>query len=833
MNAADVARVREIMEEDSPTFVGVTPFRELPSPIGSAGELISSICARDIGSFEIHGDGDSVLYGVRGRDLWDVRGQLESRYPQAVLGALPEDPLVVREGETAATTVLKVTGEDVIPLQIFDDAALASGDTDPLMSVVGAMTGLPSGVRVLVRMLARAKPGYWTEEHRRLAISGSGGANEKTRGHEVVQQRAKQSSTHGATNKTSWILIVFALSLLAGVGIGIKTAGNPSSLEDMGTFVIVALVGTIPSFIVLGIGALVLKFIFGSLFTAKYTYYDPNLVKVRVDAAVYDVEIQVIAFSRGESERGIPMEARRVIDSIVRRYGRYNRSPESNLIRYETFAGVPPPLEFTRRRRWHRVGFDKRQSIAVLRELAGLWHLPGTSNSPAGVRKARSTRLPLHSNLSERGAPIGVTTAGRRRMVRIPPALFTRHSFFAAASGQGKSTAMAHVIRHAMQRKAAGDYAGSIVVVDPHSLLIRSLLPLVPREIAHKVRLLDLGNRDYLPGINLLSPSTSPDRDIAAECLAKVVASEHPDFWGPRMDSLLRNPVRTLYEANRNPRLRPEDAYTLLDVEGLLEDEAIRREVLEKVRSEPLLRWWQTTFPGQIRGNAQSREALLNRLAEYAISPVAGVVFGQPVSTVDLRASVDDGDIIFVDTNSSAVGEKVSFLMGSFVLMAIDKIVREREEDSVKEKDHTIVVVDEMQHFKGVPFDAMLNDWRKFGASLNCATQNLEALRSASRTIEQSVLTNVGILGVFQVSSNDAEDLAPEFGRDLLTDNDIESLPAHNFYLRLRGPGIDVAPFSGELLPPDSGDQAVADAISRRSARYKQNAETVRARMGF
>ena len=171
--------------------------------------------------------------------------------------------------------------------------------------------------------------------------------------------------------------------------------------------------------------------------------------------------------------------------------------------------------------------------------------------------------------------------------------------------------------------------------------------------------------------------------------------------------------------------------------------------------------------------------------------------------------------------------------MGSFVLMAIDKIIREREEDSVKEEDHTCVVVDEMQHFKGVPFDSMLNEWRKFGASLSCATQTLEALRSASRTLEQSVLTNVGALGVFHVSSDDAEDLAPELGRDLVTVPDITELPPHNFYLRLKGPGIDIPSFSTGLLPPGSRDRVVADAMSRRSARYKQNAETVRVRMGF
>ena len=603
MNAADAVRAREISEEDSAAFVGVTPFRELPSPIGSAEELISGICTRDIVAFEIYSDGESVLYGVRGRDIWDVRSQLETRYPQAALGVLPDDPLAVREGEVAATTVLRVGGPEVMPLQVFDDDAISSGDTDPLMSVVGAMGSLPAGVRVLVRMLARAKHGFWTDAHRRMAISGSGSANEEARGQELQQQRTQQVSVGGAMNKTSWLSIVCVFSLLAGVLVGIAIAGAPENSEEFAPFAIITIVSTAFFLLVSGLLALLLKPFVGNFFPTDSTYKDSDLVKIRVDALPYDVEIQVVVFSLGEGERGAPVEARRVKDAIVSRYARFNRAKESYFFPYAAFDGVPPALEFTRRRSWHGIGRGRVNSIAVLRELAGLWHLPGTNNNPVNVKKARSTRLPLHSNLSAQGAPIGVTTSGRRRLVRIPPALFTRHSFFAAASGQGKSTAIAHIVRHAMQRKAAGDYTGAIVVVDPHSLLVNSLLPLVPREIAHKVRLLNMGDRNYLPGINLLSPGTSPDRDIAAECLAKVVASEHPDFWGPRMDTLLRNPVRTLYEANGHPMLRPEDAYTLLDIARLLEDEAFRREVLEKVRSEPLRNWWRDTFPGTGKRN--------------------------------------------------------------------------------------------------------------------------------------------------------------------------------------------------------------------------------------
>ena len=116
-------------------------------------------------------------------------------------------------------------------------------------------------------------------------------------------------------------------------------------------------------------------------------------------------------------------------------------------------------------------------------------------------------------------------------------------------SGTGKSTLIKHIIDYKLQRKAAGKDEGAIVVIDPHADLVREILHLVPQEIAHKVRLLDFGRMDRVPGINLVDPKLFPDRDRCVDTIINTVKNlwEH---WGSRLEDLLKNALLIVYEFN-------------------------------------------------------------------------------------------------------------------------------------------------------------------------------------------------------------------------------------------------------------------------------------------
>ena len=153
----------------------------------------------------------------------------------------------------------------------------------------------------------------------------------------------------------------------------------------------------------------------------------------------------------------------------------------------------------------------------------------------------------------------------------------------------GKSTLMHHVAAHKMREKAAGRDGDASVVIDPHTDLVAGVLEHVPES------LIDLSDESRAPGINLLDTRIFTDRDRTADSVVRV-AKGLWEQWGPRMQSILEQTVKTLHEANE--QVEAEAQYTILDGLKLLSVESFRKDVLKKVSDPYLLDWWANTFTG-------------------------------------------------------------------------------------------------------------------------------------------------------------------------------------------------------------------------------------------
>ena len=833
MKADETDRVEKLLGDGYPAFVAVTPPDDLAAPIGASSELMAAICADGQVSFELHGEGGQVRYGLRGRDVGSVRRQLDSHFSQAQLSIPSRDPMKVRHDETVHTAVLKVMGPEQMPLKTFSDEQICKEGTDPLLGIVAELGGLPEGVRILVRALVSPKPSNWAQRYKRDAQSGAGGSNVETKGQEQQQQQEqqRQAQTSGGDPTAVLVIVTIMLALscfFAWVRFPDQFEWTVAFLRGINFYEAIAVfvIAAVPvALLIFGVYFLVSKI--RSLLAPEVTYHDPDLVKKRIYGSAYHLEIQIIVFTRNPGVEATASRQREFVQSLSGQYRRFNTSEGSSFVLHDEFPGLPrAPLGFNFRKRRLWFGRERVGSMVGLWELAGLWHLPSAANNPHQVSKTRLKRLPLGPGLLNSGSPIGVTTAGERRLVRLDEEALGKHMFLAAGTGMGKSTAITHVLRDLMLRKAAGTDDTGIVVIDPHSLLVEELLSHVPPEIAHRVRLIDLANTTHTPGINLLSPQISPSRDSAAECMAKIAEAQW-DHWGSRMDEILRYSVRTLHSANSHPSVAPENAFTLLDITTLLRNRNFRQEVLSLVDDYAIPRWWDGNFRTLAAGDQSlTLGPITNRLSEYEGSGTARLIFGQSFSTFDLRESIEAGDIVFVDTASGQLDDKVSNLVGAYVLMMVDEIVRSRKENST-EHPHTIVVVDEMQELAGVGFDKMLSEWRKYRASLVLITQTLGKLRSASDSLVESILTNAGLLAVFNVSAAPAQDLAPNLGLRMIGWEEVISLPPFHAYVRLKLTGKESTTFSMRLLPPVDGSPAMRDEIHRRSVRYAQNSEVV------
>ena len=142
------------------------------------------------------------------------------------------------------------------------------------------------------------------------------------------------------------------------------------------------------------------------------------------------------------------------------------------------------------------------------------------------------------------------------------------------------------------------------------------------------------------------------------------------------------------------------------------------------------------------------------------------------------------------------------------------------------------MVVDEMQSMPGVDYETMLSELGKFGASFILATQGLAKLGDLSRTMQDSIMSNVGCLAVFQVAGNDARTLVWELGKDRVSEDDITSLPVHHCYVRATVEKERLPAFSMAVRKPEAGDPEVAARIRRRHWRLHHPGEGDRRRPG-
>ena len=238
--------------------------------------------------------------------------------------------------------------------------------------------------------------------------------------------------------------------------------------------------------------------------------------------------------------------------------------------------------------------------------------------------------------------------------------------------------------------------------------------------------------------------------------------------------------------------------------------------------SDPyLLEWWSRDFSNWHRQyKAEALAPVQTRLSYYASSKKARAILGQSRSTIDMRQLILDGGVLLVSTSQGTAGRDVAALVGASILNLVDAVIREQGALPLEKRRGVLVVVDEMQSMPGVDYETMLSELGKFGASFILATQGLAKLGHLSRTMQDSIMSNVGCLAVFQVAGNDARTLVWELGKDRVSEDDITSLPVHHCYVRATVDKERLPVFSMAVRKPEAGDPEVAARIRAATAGY-------------
>ncbi|MDE2778370.1 MAG: hypothetical protein OXI91_01655 [Chloroflexota bacterium] len=778
--------------EKPPVLLAVTPPRTGERTLLGVENLLQSIAVPEPFSMELAADVDGATLLVRCQDDRVVRQQLSAHYPQARVRQLPADadPMILGAGERAGAISLRADGPEYVPLRTFRDDDLLDPGSDPLLAVIGALSNLNRGERVVARLLLRSLGPDWSQQHQARAHRRAVPDNREP-------SYTYQTGPLKLDGVTMAVLGAVALASLRGY----------LWVQD----------GEYLKAVLLGAGAAAGLALAGWGWwrwrQGRRRVYDPLLIREKVSRVAFDAELQLTAVIP-EGER-LPRIGE-LLTPVVAAYHHFDHPAGAGFrvgdLREATSpsVGLHPPGP----------GLFGKRSVLGVREVAALWHPPGERDETPLVERSGSRALLPSARRVGEGALVGHATTGENRPIRFPEDLLRRHHLYVARTRMGKSTLMGHVVAHKLEEKAAGRDHDAIIVVDPHADLVAAILEQVPESLIDRVKLIDLANETRAPGINLLDTRVFADRDRTADSVIRV-AKGLWEQWGPRMQSILEHTVKSLHEANAHPSTADDQQHTILDGLKLLSDEVFRASVLARVSDPYILEWWGRDFGNWHRQyRAEALAPVQTRLSYYASSKRARAVLGQPRSTIDLRQTIREGGVLLVSTAQGVVGRDVAALVGASLLNLVDAVIREQGGVAPEERRGALVVVDEMQSMPGVDYESMLSELGKFGANFILATQSLAKLNDLSLTMRDTILANVGCLAVFQVSGSDARQLVWELGKDRVSEDDVVSLDVHHCYVRATVGTERLPAFSMMVRRPDDGNPAAAERIRAASAAY-------------
>ena len=795
-----IERLLKNGEEKKPVLLAVTPPRTGERTMLGVENMLQSIAVPEPFSLELAGDADGVTLMARCLDDQVVRGQIAAHYPQARIQKVdPEEaPLRLDEGEQAWGMTLRADGPEYAPLRVFRDGDLLDPGSDPLIALLGSLSNLRPQERVVSRLMLSSLGPDWSQHHMERAHKPA------------VEQRRDPSYTY-QTGPLRMDGVTMAV-----LGVGAVAALRAYLWVQAGETWKAALLG-------IGVSAALAAggWLWHRWKKARNRVYDPQLIREKVSRIAFDGEVQIVAVLPADAGA---KRAEELLGQVAAAYRHYDNPAGARFKIGKVKPIVPDPEALQP----SGPGFFGRRSVLGVREAAALWHPPGARDEAPLVERSGARALIPTARGVRGGALVGETTAGARREIHFPADLLRRHHLYVARTRMGKSTLMHHIVRHKMEEKAAGRDGDAIVVVDPHADLVEGILEHLPESLIEQVRLIDLADERGAPGVNLLDTRVFSDRDRTADSVVRVARGLW-DQWGPRMQSILEQTVKTLHEANE--KTNADEQYTILDGLKLLSgDQNFKDAVLAKVSDSYLLEWWARDFKNWTHQyRAEALAPVQTRLSYYASSKRARAILGQRRSTIDMRKTILEGGVLLVSTAQGTAGRDVAALVGASLLNLVDAVIREQGSLPLERRRGALVVVDEMQSMPGVDYESMLSELGKFGASFVLATQSLAKLDDLSRTMRDTILANVGCLAVFQVAGSDARQLVWELGKDRVSEDDIVSLPVHQCYVRATVGTDRMDAFSMKVAKPESGDPERAARIRTAASSYVTAAKDIAA----
>jgi len=188
---------------------------------------------------------------------------------------------------------------------------------------------------------------------------------------------------------------------------------------------------------------------------------------------------------------------------------------------------------------------------------------------------------------------------------------------------------------------------------------------------------------------------------------------------------------------------------------------------------------------------------ITNKIGQFLSSSVVRNIFGQPRTKLNLRKAMDEGKIVLINLSKGKIGEDNAAMIGSLLVTKFQIDAMSRADIDYLDRRDFYLYIDEFQNFATSSFTTILSEARKYKLSLIVANQFTSQLLPE---IKDAIFGNIGTIISFTLGHDDATIMSAQF-KEMVSSNDLISLPKFTAYSKLMIDGITSDPFSMKTMP--------------------------------
>ncbi len=502
-------------------------------------------------------------------------------------------------------------------------------------------------------------------------------------------------------------------------------------------------------------------------------------------------------------------EAKGKIKGLVSSFANFKHASGQSIVRKKNFIGkiLSGYMLWVYKKRL------SGQMVLTASEAGSLYHFPlenSVFNEDLGRQRSRKLPAPLSLKSDEKfdlilgendyleNSKLGVSLEQRRK-----------HIYVIGKTGTGKTTLLKSAIYQDMES------GKGLAVFDPHGDMFHELLGLVPKHRIDDVVVFDPSDRAWPVGLNILSPGVDfedeEDREewITSSVLAIFAKMTAKEYWGPRMEHILRNTVLTALKTE-NP--------SLFTLQRLLTDKSFQKKTANSLDDPVLKQFWNKEFA--LLGKMQLSNVtapLTQRLGHFITTKMSRHILLQEKTTLNISKIMDEGKILLVNLAKGDLGEDQSFFFGTILTSIIWMAAYQRTKVTEDKRRDFFLYVDEFQNFATPRFSEITSEGRKFRIGLIASHQNIAQVEDQS--ILKVVAGNANTIICLKASPDEEKFILP-FMEPEVKKGDIVNLAPYHFYVKVSNDRSENA-FSGVTLPLKSKPSSYTEEEVMGASRAK------------